>query len=570
MALQDTDPTVANAGIAPQSPADIVGTYRAPDTNGALQLAGALQETSPKVDDFLTQFGMQQRTKDQAAAHQAAMKSSAAGFSDAVRSGELPGAKSPWFVQQFNQDRAQIASQEAAQKVVADSQTWQERGYQDGGVAYEQRLQQAMGDISQQVSQVPGMHPIDAQEGFTKGAEPVVNQAILQNRAYQVQSIQTQKVQDTTTLLEKSLGSYLTANPNAKPTDALAAMQPTLDSASKIGFQESDLKEMAFNAIIGAAFNTKDTSVLDLAHAPFNGGTPLALIAGRDGKPYGEQLGDAAWRIEREISADNSQGTKAAREQLQSRGLTAASDVKGQFGWGLMDGSTTPTQVLNYLQQKGYSVEEAAYASKELNTELEGVTGMTANMVKANENNPGFQQEYLKLTERIATKGLQPTDADKLNQMVAMGELPRDQALKAVEMGQSRSNVLFSEGAATERSNREIAMQAQRDHRQEVNDAFTIGNRAREDNNADTQNLLISKGDTALSKTPQVVHQMEQVGNAAFRSYLAQHPAKDGVNDWQGASTAQRQALAGWASKRLSRLHPPTGQGNNGLQPAKE
>lgn len=550
----DTAVQVPQAGVQVQANPS-VGSYIAPQTNAALSLAGALAEAHPKVDGFLGALGAQLKAGDEAKASAAAMKSNAPGLADAVRRGEIPAGSSEWFVQAFNQDRAQIASQQQTADIVAQSQSWAERGYQDGGVSYNQRLQAELGKVREGLSNVPGMHPIDAQAGFDKGAAPLGEQAIQANNRYQLQSIATQKIQDSTTLLEQGIQQATQNNPLAKPSEILASLEPQFKQMEAIGFSKADVQKMAFNSILGAGYNAMDGDLIHgLATAPFRGGTALSLIAGEDGKPYGEQIGYADYRIEQMQRAASLSETRAHTAQIQAEGNKASDLVMQHFGWDLVSGKTTPTEVTSFLQQQGVSVPGALEGMRQLDKQVEGLTGFSKSMIAANEANPDNTKQFLAVAEKVATQGLRSQDIDQINQMVAMGQITREKGMQLVSTGQARSNVLLSEGRADARSQKDLEETSKRDARQAVQDAWTNGNRNREDNNGDAVNGLVAAGYNGVIKDAAIKSQLETVGNAAYRSYLAQHPAANGVVDWQGASTAQRAALAAWSKKKLDAM----------------
>lgn len=550
------------AGIELQSSPN-VGNYEAPTDNPAIQLAESLREASPKAGDFVDQLGAQLRAKDQAAAHTAAMQSSAAGYKDAVASGSIPGAHSPWFIQQFNQDRAEINFKDQSASTIAASQSWAERSYQDGGVAYQDRLTKAIGALRQSVFATPGMHPIDAEVGYQKGAQPLLDQAIAENDRYQTQSIGAQKVQDSTSLIESGIQDYYKAHPTAKPEEVLASLEPQFQKMESIGFQKSDIAEMAFNATLGASYNSMDGSILhDISNVNFRGGTPLSLIAGKDGKPYGEQIGYADYRIEMEARAASLQETKAHTTQVEQEGNAAMSLVQQHFGWSLLDGSTTPSQLMDFMKGQGVSPEGAMAASRQLNSQFEGIVGINKSLVAVNETNPAIMQNFMGVAQKVAQSGLTPALTAQINQMVALGQISPDKANHMFDQGVSRNNTLLSEGRADARTQEELHSEATREHHQEVQDAFNTGNKVRENNEADVAALLLSKGDQGVAKNPQVEAEMKRRGDFAYRSYLAQHPAPPGTpEDYQGAGQAQRTALAQWAATRLSRLHPAATQG---------
>lgn len=532
------DPSGVEILATPNAP-----TYEAPTTNAALQLAQSLSDVEPKVSDLVGQIGAQFQARAQAEAHGAALKSSATSFKDAVAKGDLQAGQSPWFVQAFNQDRAQLGSQQATQALVAQSQSWAEKSYEDGGVAYEQRLQQELGNIHQQVSQVPGMHPQDAEVGFQRGAAPVAAQAIAQNNQYQLQSIKLQKTQDNTSLMTQGILSAQQANPNASPSDLLKALDPIIARGASVGFQVSELKQQAFNSIVGAAFSAKDSSLLNLADAGFQGGPPLSSIAGDDGKPYGEQLGYAQYRIEQEANAAANSEAKGAAMKAQADGAQMVSQLKQQLGYAAFHMS--PSDFETYAQQHGFSPDAYSAAARQMDREVEGITGLTKNFIAQNDSSPQAQAMVLSLKAEAAQKGLIPEVTTKINRAVASGAI-------SLPAGES----LIAEGASTTReaanTGRQVAAQDRATARQATHDAFEQGAQVREQNNQQALNGLIEKGDGGAVRDPTVKSQIERVGSASHDGWLAAHPG-----DYQGASDAQKRALATIITRRLTRLHPP-------------
>lgn len=518
-------------------------SYEAPTTNPALQLAGALANTEPKAADFVDQLGGQLKARAEAAAHEAALKSSAPAYAKAVSDGSIQAGQNPWFVQAFNQDRAHIGSQQAAQALVADSQTWQEKSYEDGGVAYEARLTKAAGDIHTQVSQVPGMHPQDAEAGFQSGAAPVIAQAIAGNNAYQLQSIKLQKIQDNTTLMAGALKDAYTANPNASPSQLLAALNPILAKGASVGFQASELKQQAFNSVVNFAHQMQDPNLLDISRAPFQGGPALADIAGDNGKSYGEQLSYEAFQIEREANYQANNDTKLNNARISQEAHSMVTQLVADKGYDAFHMS--PTDIQAYAQAHNISPEGFAEGAKLLDQQMEGLTGLTRNFTALNENSPAIATKLLAYKAEAAQKGLTPDFMTRVTRDVTAGNMTLAQA-----------DSLVAEGANTVRSQasteRQVAATDRATAHQMVVDARNNGHQVREDNNDYTANWLIGAGDNGMSRNPGLKEQLKTIGDAAHGAWLA---APGHANDYEGASKAQKAALNSFANHRAQVLH---------------
>jgi hypothetical protein len=538
-----------------------------PTNNAALQLADSLRETSPEVNDLVGQVGGQLKAQAEARAQQDALKGSATNYADAVKSGTIQGGQNPWYVQAYNQDSAKIGTQEAGAKVLADSQTWAERGLNDGGAAYEARLSKAFADIHTQGNGTQ-MNPIDYDKGFQAGAQPIMEQAIAQNHAYNIQRITQEGLQAASTSVALTIGNVLKGSPNASPEDVFKALESVHQEQTAIGRTDPQWKDLVFQGIRSAANTALDPSILNLAKAPYAGGPPLASISGLDGKPNSETLNSDAFWIQRAADSLGNDSVKGHARQVFQEGQTVYQAALKQFGYGLYDGTVTGPQLMEFAKAQGISPEGYAAGAEQVANLTKGVTGLQADEIKLQGNSVPGTTEKLQLTADMATHGFTQANTARLQRDVASGLISGDQADAMLGHAASTSRSLMEQARSDRREATSNAHFDISQARQFAHDAIVQGRQVRDDNNAQAITSLYAAGATVeLSGSGKA--KLETVGNAAHDAWLAGHSG-----DYEGASKAQQQALARYALpiiQRYTKTHaaptsPGTSPGGNTLR----
>src|ERR1700761_7188866 len=162
MAIQpDSAPTDVQVIAHPDIP-----ELQAPSTNAALQLADALKGVSEDLGPALDQFAAHQSAVASAKAQRDAFLTSGKPFADAVRDGQIAPTQNPWYIKHYNENAAKLQTRQAVDSIIAQSQTWAERGDLTGN-SYAQRLSAAIGEVGQQFTTK------DGQLGFAEMAAPL-------------------------------------------------------------------------------------------------------------------------------------------------------------------------------------------------------------------------------------------------------------------------------------------------------------------------------------------------------------------------------------------------------------
>lgn len=464
--MADIDPSGVQL-IANSAPAD-VGIGRGDNASGFNSLAGALSEAEPGVQDFVGQLGglLQQRAQNKAQADALAQSGEALG--QAVRDGKIEPTQNPWYIKAYNQDSAEIRGKSDMAGLLDESQTWAEK---NDPQAYQARFSKEMGALAQNYTG----HP-ESLQGFESAAKPIYDQAIAQNQELNVQQINLQHTQDITSLMNGAIRDTFKANPKASPDDLLASVYPLVDKAIGTGFTEPQAKELVFNSILGAAYQNLDPTLLNLANVPYKGGTPLAEIAGVDGKPYGEQLSYAAYRINTDARQQGNLNDVAA----QKEGNSMVASLMQDYGYdykAMLQTMMDPTKLAAYAQAHRISPAGALEATKLLDAKFTGMIGMDKALVSLNSNDPSNITLKLDLHTYAAQHGFDKGLGTRLSTLVAKGDLTTADADAIVSEAASTSRAQFSEGMANRREsmaeinmNEREAHEANRDAKDHIKD----------------------------------------------------------------------------------------------------
>lgn len=547
--MADFDP--GGLTVAEQvDPADV----RSGDQNGALQLASALAQTQPEVNDFVGQLGGQLQARAQARAQQASFAQSGEALGDAVREGKIEPTQNPWFIQAYNKDSAELRAKGDISSLLDKSQTWAER---NDPAAYQARFAKEMGQLGQSYT----THP-ETLQGFEEAATPLYNQAVASNQQYNVQRIQQDYVQTNTQLMEQRIQDTLKLNPNAAPADVLDSLTPLTKQIYATGGTDSDVKKMAFQAIMGAAYNAKDPGILSLAHQSFQGGLPLAEIADEQGKTFGQQLGYAEFDINRQAQAEAMNATRGNNARITQEGNQVVQSLLSQYGLQAI-AHTTPSELQAIVSNSNgkISLEGALQAAKMIDEKFQGLTGVNKELVQFNQNDPDNIKRLIDYHAYGATHGLTPSLTTQLSQDAAKGLITWEQADGVISEASSTARTQFSEGMANKREARSEASQSVNEARRELSDAKTHATEGLKGAvGAVLNNVYLAV--PGSEKNPQIERAANAVTNAAYFGHLSAKP-----QDYDGAVQAAQQAAGQWGKGILARRHGGTTVTSTGGNP---
>lgn len=437
-----------------------------PTENAGLQLAASLRDVSPQVNDLVGQLGDQLKAQATAKAQQDVLKGSAKSYSDAVKSGAIPAGQNPWYVQAYNQDATKVSTQEQGAQIVAQSQTWPERSLNDGGAAYEARLNKAFGDLHQG-SNTTAMNPIDYDKGFQMGAAPLIQGALQANHAYNITRITQEGEQVASANMSTTIQSAYKAN--MSPADILKTTDQARAEYIATGHTDAQANQLVFQGIRSAAGALMDPGVLKIADEPYTNGKPLSSQFDLNGNPNSDIIARDTFDISRRVDFMAQQSSKLANAQVQQEGQKFRDLVVKQFGFA---SDKQPPEVLrNLAEQNGISYEGFLAGAGQLNKEIEGITGLNKTLVANNENDPAVTKRLIDYHDEAATKGLTQGLVGRLENDVALGNVRREDAISVISQGASTVHTQFSEGMANKRESESEQRADVRDAQNRINNA---------------------------------------------------------------------------------------------------
>lgn len=503
-----------------------------PSTNVGLQLAQSLAGVNQELPGFLGQLGAQLKARQEDAAYKAAMANSGQAFGDAVRPGKLAPTQNPWFIQAYERQSAQVRAQGQVSGLVADSQSWAER---NDPQAFAAKFNQQLGQIAQ------GFTGVDQTEGFKSAAAPLADEALTQNLAYNVQRIQAEHVQDTTTLMTKAVMDTLRANPNAAPADIFAAMEPVRQKWLAVGGTDATANALMTNSVIGAAANLGNPDLIDVLKDPRGGRGALADIAGPDGKPIGSQMVQEKELIERQVIEQGAAAIASVKNATQVEGLRAVTTASQHFGSALYNGSVDPQTLQTFLVNSGVSPQGAAFAIGQISDDVSHFDSLNRASMDIHSTDPTKANGVLSLWSEGASKGWSPDYEDRVSQAVLSHQIGLPDAEQMIVRAHDTSRQIAAEGRAEVHAERAEATAGRSLRLQETHDIMDWAKTS-----ADTTGaaLQASLGDTSLlGNTPaRIVTERAAIGAAteAYRKTGSVQSANEAADAVYSAFVARR------------------------------
>lgn len=403
---------LANAGV--QIVASPTGAaYQAPRGNAFLDIAEGLSGVNQNLQPLLQTYAKKKQGEADARAKTDALKNSGEAFANAVRSGKIEPTQNPWYIQAYEKNAAQVRAQAAMSKLVEDSQSWEERS---DPAAYATKFSQAQGELR---SQFQG---VDQLEGFESAANPLAQQSIQANVAYNVQRIKQENDQNISTLATTGILDMVKAN-NGKPVDAAqvyAALEPQRVQWMATGGTEAQWNNLQINSIIAAAANSGDEAVadklLDSLSDDRGGKGALANIAGPSGNPVAEDIMQARYRISQAIGFAGMGEIRAKRNQAVAEGQQAEQVIWDTFGTDFSLGQVSKVEIIDTLKAANFSPQGIQEA---LNS-LSEAAGKNASLGRAL---MGADPEVFDLFTEAKTKGYSPDFQKRLQDKALRGEI---------------------------------------------------------------------------------------------------------------------------------------------------
>jgi hypothetical protein len=530
--MADIDPSGVQV-VQSVEPADVqIG--RGDNANGAVALAGALADTSPQITSFITELGGQLQAKAANKAQADAFASSGEAFKDAVADGRIEPTQNPWYIKAYNLNSAQVRGTAAMATLVDQSQTWQER---NDPAAYEARMAKEMGGIAQGFQQ----HP-ESLQGFENAANPAYSRAISLNQEYNATRIQTEHVQNVSTLMTSMVQQVAAQNGGVlSPENAQAALKPLVDQWVSTGGSPTQARMLMLGAVTGAAYNTGNSGLLDVLNQDFDGKGPLANISDASGKPIAGDLATDRYRIERLIGMQGTAAQKAHAQAILKEGQAAYDDLQAAHGWDFNEGKLTEPMMMEEMKAKGYSPAGASMAIRLFKDDAAGINSLAQDLNGMHAINPDAQLGAANLVLSASTTGLSPALRQRTFDALRTGMIDTATFDKIVETGakvdERNANNARSDARQAKSDSRADAREQMATARQEaiVAKDYTKGAVGKIVDNA------VKFNDRSYLSNPALYKELEVTAVSAQTGYLHDHPG-----DYLGAETAVDQAVIGF------------------------
>lgn len=428
MAVDDVS---APPGIQVVQPAATVEA-QPPATNPALQLADALRESSPEIDNGLNNIAGHLQRVQSLKAQTDAMRTSGKAFADAVRDGDILPTQNPWYVKAYREAAGAVFTRNQAAEKLADSNNWPER---NDPAAYQARLTQELGGIAQ----AHGMQDVDSQLGFQETIKPLLDGALARNQEYNAQRIQQENVQNTTSLATSTIQDTLKADPNATPEEVFQNLETAHNIWTKVqGGDESQWRLIVKQAVVGAAAVSNRSDIVDFLKAPYMGGQPIANQADETGKPVGLELDSDKFWIDRGIESTLNAAYKAHQAQIAGEGakLDAAANAAYGNDWGL--GKVDQSTFTQWALGQGYSGEAVTWALGQRGEAIRQAAGYGGSQQALWSSDPANQRTIIQLNREAVTQGLTPHVFSMLDSLV--GKVPTSDLMQFVDRAQQQSH----------------------------------------------------------------------------------------------------------------------------------
>jgi hypothetical protein len=506
--------------------------------NPALGLARALGHLSDSAGPAVAAFAASKKKDAEAKARADALKASGTAFAEAVRTGKIEKTQNPWYIQQYEQQAAQVRFGAAASQLATDSAGWAER---NDPQAFAKKWNESLGQLAQSATST------DQLQGFEAGTAPISQQVLASNTAYNVQRIKDEHVQNISTLTTKAILDAKTANgDHPTPQQVFDATEPQHKEWLATGGTEADWNMMLVNSVIAAGTNSADPTLLEVLKDERGGKGALANIAGPDGKPVAETISAAQHYIQQAADEKGMAEFRAHQAQVKTEGTRAEQDMWTEYGYDLINGTVPKDHMIAFLQTKGYSPEAAMFAIGDLaEQESKNMTLSRALM--------SGDEEVLQLYTEANTNGMSAQLKGQIGEMVRTHRIDLTEAEQIQSTAQSRTNHLESENRADarqavsdRRANEREARQLTADHAKDL-----VNNR--QQNLGSVSTTLQRLGDKSLLD-PKTRTAVERGATDAEGAWLVAHPG-----DVAGAMTASDNYLNAYATQRINRIRARKG-----------
>lgn len=507
-------------------------SFAAPRSNAAMDLAQSLSGVSSELNQFLPVLGKQLEDKQRAKATQDALASSGKAFADAVREGKIEPTQNPWYIQHYEEQAAQVRGQGDANNLYAQSQTWAER---NDPVKFSQRWAEESGKLGK--AYVNG----DQQAGFAKALAPISAQALQANVQYNVQRIQQDNIQATSTNMTAAIEGIIRVNPNATAKDFYGALDDSERAWISTGGTEEQFALMTKGAIVAAAYKSVNPKLLDVLNDDRGGKGAISSMFNEKGQSLAEEIATDKYRIGEAANAALMGDAKVQKAQREAAGyrlynwayanIPTDDLLKGNFNFhDMVEKLKTATDPETKQPFTGPAIQAALAIFGE---EQAKDNSLQRSLIDQYSNSPESAQRILNLTARTLKEGLTPAIEAEIHSAVRLGQIDANKATALLDKAASTSARFQSEGRADARQARADAkderryrLQADVDLKDRV--GLLVGN---------ATNALAGAGSPVLARDPAKRATFTRQVGAAADAHLYAHPG-----DYAGANKAAEDA----------------------------
>lgn len=514
----------------------VAGKAQAPSTNPALQLATALKDLNPEAHQAAMAYAQDQADKQGAQAKIDALKTQGLDFAEATRRGLIEPTQNPWYMREYAVQAAQVKAQGELTKLNQDATSWAEQ-------ADPQQFQQR---YSQELAQIAGNYKgQDAQEGFLAVARPAQEQAFGANTAQKVADIKQERIQNTGQLISQAISDANRVNGGqASPDQIMAAVGTLKEGWVGTGGTEAEWSKLVVAGFTSAAYNQQDPSLLDKIPDSVKNLPGVADAVSSD-----------KYRITQTIQNDIRYANEAATAKITSEGLQLQSEAYAdpRYGSKLLTGDFTVSQFIQDFQGK-YTPMAIRSALNGIQAGVADSVSLNAARLKSYESDAANGPALLALHLEGETKGYTQELADKWGQLVIAGQVPFEDASRAINSAVSRSHAIKSQNIEAAKLDPtyinsyakltgrvDAAIGAMASQLQSARDGRTIST-------DDRQRITVTAKDAAGAWLLDHIGDFEGAGNAALKA----------VNDWYELKLKRKaQATSGSATGNPLRASTP-------------
>jgi hypothetical protein len=444
----------------------------------------------------------------------------------------------------YRRESAAVRGTTALSELVAGSTEWTER---NDPTAYQERLNREIGALGETIAGGDE----EARLGYLAAANPVLQQQIAANTAYNVNRIVTERETNAGATAARTIGEVNRANGgNAAPAQVRDALALQREEYIAVGGDEAGWNKVILSGVTTAAYNAGDVDLIDL------------LKTEELGRLY-DQPGNAAdlestqYRIRQGVIDRITFAEQATQAADQAAGREYLAKLYEQYGDELLLGDLPVQAIIDRGQEEGYSMGAIASAIRATGQQVQQTQSLQAARFNAITLDPTSGRAIVQLFTDVARNPTAPGLEDRLEQAYLEGKLsPDDYTRLATQVGNGFQALATSGGSGGSRSGGGDGSSGGDSPTRASNGTVRIRNVTAL--NARIESLAY--GAAARLGRMGLVDEAKEAAKAAAMVYLSTHPG-----DHQGAGVAASEGIVLWARRQSAprATTPPPARGGN-------